>query len=396
MNLEEQLAAELDRIREQGLYRHTVPLHPQGSGRVRVGGADFLNLASNDYLGLACDPDLLARFYQRLDPAALPGDFAPGSTASRLMAGNHRLYQSLEEGLATMYGRPRALVFNSGYHCNIGILPALAGKGDLILADKLCHASLIDGMRLSRARVIRYPHLDYDRLQELLREQGPRHRRIFLVTESIFSMDGDLADLRLLVRLKQEQGAVLLVDEAHAVGVRGERGLGLAEEQGVVADIDLLVGTFGKAWGGQGAWLLCHETVANYLVNTARSLIFTTALPPASLAWLCFLLPRVPRLDRRRAHLRELAERLRRELARQGLATRGESHIVPIMIGNADRAMATAEALRRHGFWVNAVRPPTVPAGTARLRISLSAVISWHQLAPLPSLVAAALGDRAR
>ncbi len=391
VNLEEQLRAELDRIREQGLYRQTIPARHEGGGRIRVGGADFLNLASNDYLGLACDPDLLAEFYARLDPAALPGDFGPGSTASRLMTGNHGLYQRLEEGLAGMYSRPRALVFNSGYHCNIGILPALAGRQDLVLADKLCHASLIDGMRLCRARVIRYPHLDYDRLQALLEEHRPRHRQVFLVTESIFSMDGDLADLRRLVRLKEAWQAVLYVDEAHAVGTRGSRGLGLAGEQGVVADIDLLVGTFGKAWGGQGAWLLCRQTVADYLVNTARSLIFTTALPPVSLAWLCFLLPRIQRLERQRRHLRDLAARLRRELGRQGLATRGESNIVPVMIGDAARAVATAEALRRHGFWVNAVRPPTVPAGTARLRISLTAAMDWQQLAPLPGLIASIL-----
>ncbi len=390
MNLEKQLRAELARIRDQGLYRRTVPVRHEGGARIRVGERSFLNLASNDYLGLARDPDLLAAFY-RQHSCARPGDLGPGSTASRLMTGNHGLYQRLEEGLAGMYGRERALVFNSGYHCNIGILPALAGRRDLILADKLCHASLIDGMRLSRARVIRYPHQDCDRLEALLREHRPRHRQVFLVTESIFSMDGDLADLDRLVRLKRQWQAVLYVDEAHAVGTRGDRGLGLAEERGVVADIDLLVGTFGKAWGGQGAWLLCAETVADYLVNTARSLIFTTALPPVTLAWLCFLLPRIPRLVRQRNHLRDLADRLRRELAGHGLTTCGKSNIMPVMVGDAARAVATAEDLRRHGYWVNAVRPPTVPAGTARLRISLTADMEWSLLAPLPGLIADAL-----
>ncbi len=396
MNLEEQLAAELAQIREQGLHRQVVPLRHEGGARIRVDGRSYLNLASNDYLGLACDPDLLEEFHDR-NRATPVDEFGPGSTASRLMTGNHALYRRLEEGLAELYGCGSALVFNSGYHCNIGILPALAGRQDLVLADRLCHASLIDGMRLSRARVIRYPHLDLDRLETLLRKHAPNHRRVFLVTESIFSMDGDLADLRRLVRLKNRWQAALYVDEAHAVGTRGDRGLGLAEEQGVLDDIDLLVGTFGKAWGGQGAWLLCRKVVRDYLINTARSLIFTTALPPVTLHWLCFLLPRIPRMARQRDHIRNLADRLRRELVAEGLATGGESNIVPFMIGDADWAVATAGALREHGFWVNAVRPPTVPAGTARLRLSLTAAMEWRQLAPLPRLAAAFLrksGDR--
>ncbi len=391
MNLEKQLGSELRTIRRQGLLRQVVPARHEEGGRIRIGERSFLNLASNDYLGLACDPDLLREFYGRLDPRELPGDFGPGSTASRLMTGNHALYRRLETGLAELYGREHALVFNSGYHCNIGILPALAGREDLILADKLCHASLIDGMRLCRARLIRYPHLDYERLEGLLRRQRGNFRRVFLVTESVFSMDGDRADLRELVRLKEAWQAILYVDEAHGVGTLGERGLGLAEEQGVVDRIDLLVGTFGKAWGGQGAFLLSSATAGEFLINTARSLIFTTGLPPVSLNWLLFLLPRIAAMQEQRRALGRLAGKLRRELGHHGLTTAGSTNIVPVMLGDAKQAVRVAERLRGQGFWVNAVRPPTVPAGTARLRLSLTTAMDWPRIAPLPGLIARAM-----
>ncbi|MCI5121088.1 MAG: 8-amino-7-oxononanoate synthase [Candidatus Electrothrix sp. AUS4] len=279
---------------------------------------------------------------------------------------------------------------------NIGLLPALARKGDLILADKLCHASLIDGMRLSGARMIRYPHLDYFSLEKLLQKHRAgdvvqNDQAIFIVTESIFSMDGDCADLPVLVRLKEKYDAVLYVDEAHSVGVRGEKGLGLAEEQGVVEDVDLLVGTFGKAWGGQGAFVACEETIYNYLVNTARSLIFTTALPPVNIHWLNFVLPLIQGMVKERERLARMAQDLRKAVQDVGLRTGGASHIIPIMIGDENRAVQAAEHLRRKGFWVQAVRTPTVPRGTARLRLSLCADMDPEQLASLPEHILQAL-----
>lgn len=230
-------------------------------------------------------------------------------------------------------------------------------------------------MRLSKAKLIRYPHLDYDRLEQLLLKHcpdstGSKKQTVFLVTESIFSMDGDCADLPTLVRLKEKYGVVLYVDEAHSVGVRGHRGLGLAEEQDVVDQIDLLVGTFGKAWGGQGAFVVCEETIYNYLVNTARSLIFTTALPPVNIHWLNFILPLIWEMSEERQQLAELARQVRYALQEAGLRTGGESHIVPVMIGDEGQAVAVAERLRNQGLWVQAIRTPTVPRGTARLRLS--------------------------
>ena len=386
--LEHQTRERLDNIRAQGLARNLLELDISGDGKVVHRGREYLNLAGNDYLGLAADRDLVAAFYDQCNDKTILARFGPGSTGSRLMTGNHGVNRELEEGLSKLYDPGRVLVFNSGYHANIGILPALAKKGDLILADKLCHASLIDGMRLSRAKVIRYPHLDYARLEALLAQHRKAYDQVFIVTESIFSMDGDTANLGRLARLKENFQAILYVDEAHAVGLRGPQGLGLAEEQGVMDAVDLLVGTFGKAWAGQGAFVVCSQVLREYLLNTSRSFIFTTGLPPVSLSWLLFVLEKIPKMVRERQYIQHLADSLRKGLLKEGLETRGSSHIVPVMIGAADLAVQVADTLRRQGFWVTAVRPPTVPAGTARLRLSLTAAMQEEDLAPLPRLIA--------
>ena len=390
-SFEQQLEKKLDRIREQGLERKIMPLQMLGGAGVMHGGQEYLNLASNDYLGLATNLDLIATFYDGLTAENLLNSYGPGSTASRLMTGNHPINMELENRLSALYAPAQALIFNSGYHANVGLLPALTGKDDLILVDKLCHASLIDGMRLSRATVIRYPHLDYDRLEAILADKRKEYRQVFVVTESVFSMDGDMADLRQLVRLKQQHQTVLYVDEAHAVGVRGRQGLGLAGEQQVLDQIDLLVGTFGKAYGCQGAFVICSQLICDYLLNTARSFIFTTGLPPVSLAWLLFVLEKLPTMEMERRHVQDLSDWLRQELSAQGLVTGGVTNIVPVMVGDAEQAVLVAERLRSDGFWISAVRPPTVPAGTARLRLSLTAAMSRDNLAPLPELIAQAL-----
>ena len=401
--LNSRLTEQLQTLSQQGVQRKLLSVHPQREACLQHQDRTYLNLASNDSLGLASNPDLLHRFYADLEQKQLAhqhlGLYGLGSGASRLMTGNHDQYTQLEEGLARSYQKDKALIFNSGYHINIGLLPALARKGDLIFADKLCHASLIDGMRLSEAKMIRYPHLDYDRLEQLLQKHsatsttpstttGDKKQAIFIVTESIFSMDGDCADLPTLVRLKEQYGAILYVDEAHAVGVRGQQGLGLAEEQQIIDRIDLLIGTFGKAWGGQGAFVVCEETLYNYLINTARSLIFTTALPPVNIHWLNFILPLIQTMTKERQKLKQLAQQLRQILQDAGLQTGGESHIIPVMIGDEQQAATLAEQLRQQGIWIQAVRTPTVPRGTARLRLSLTATMNPEQIAALPGQIA--------
>jgi 8-amino-7-oxononanoate synthase len=372
--------------------RHLVPVIHLDHGRIDINGRTYLNLAGNDYLGLATNRTLLADFHREQNSANLLEDYGLGSTGSRLMTGNSLPYTQLEEQLRTLYQAEAALVFNSGYHINIGILPALTGKQDLILADKLCHASLIDGMRLSRAKVIRYPHLDYQAIEQVLAKDRDHYRQVFIVTESIFSMDGDAADLAELVRLKERWRATLYVDEAHGVGIRGVSGCGLAEEQGVHREIEILTGTFGKAYGGQGSFIVGTRVLIDYLLNTARSQIFSTGLPPVSVHWLCFVLRRIPLMTEQRVKVDRLAEQFRQSLRQAGLKTRGSSNIVPVMVGDSARAVEAAERICEQGYWVKAVRPPTVPAGTSRLRLSLNAAMDWEQLAPLAAIIKQSLG----
>lgn len=329
----------------------------------------MLNLSSNDYLGLSAQPELLAEFWDTCPS----GSRLLSASSSRLLTGNFEATEKLEGFLAESFHRPAALVFNSGYHANTGILPALAGKDCLIVADKLAHASIIDGMRLSAAPFLRFRHQDYAQLENIVQEESVRRNCIFVVVESVYSMDGDVTDLRRLVALRRRfPNVCLYVDEAHAIGVRGEKGLGIAEEQGVIADIDLLVGTFGKALCSQGAYLVCGKGVREYLVNTARPLIFSTALPPLQLAWTAFLFRKLPQWKHLREHLHEISRRLSAALEGRG-GEISRSHIVPFIIGDSISCQLQAEQLRRKGFYCLPVRPPSVPQGTSRIRFSLTA-----------------------
>ncbi|MEK6201648.1 MAG: aminotransferase class I/II-fold pyridoxal phosphate-dependent enzyme, partial [Desulfobulbaceae bacterium] len=298
---------ELSRLEQCGRLRQLRPLAGRKGCRVQYQGREMLNLTSNDYLGIAGDSHLLSRFYEGMAfSESLLDEYGLGAASSRLLAGDTDLAHHLEQDLATAYdksGRSVALLFNSGYHANIGILPALLGKNDLILSDKLNHASIHDGMQLCRAEHKRFQHCDYEQLERLLADNRHRYERVVLVSESVFSMDGDVADLVRLVQLKKEFDTLLYLDEAHAVGLYGERGLGKAEEQGVLADIDLLVGTFGKALASIGAFVICSQDIHDYLINHSRSLIFTTALPPVVLNWNCLVFQEQQTMAEQRRHL---------------------------------------------------------------------------------------------
>lgn len=344
---------------------------------VVVGGQRMLNLSSNDYLGLAADRELREEFLQTLTP----DNFLPTSSSSRLLTGNFSIYEELEAELAALFGTEAALVLNSGYHANMGILPAVSNQHTLILADKLVHASIIDGIRLTTARCIRYRHNDLAQLERLLEQNHSYYQQIIVVTESIFSMDGDQADLQALVGLKRKYTNVLLyVDEAHAFGVRGKRGLGCAEEAGCIKDIDFLVGTFGKAAASAGAYIVCSRVIREYLVNRMRTLIFTTALPPINIAWTLFVVRKLAGMHERREHLAKISRMLREALQAKGYQCPSTSHIVPMIIGSSEDTVLRAEALQRHGFYALPVRPPTVPEGTSRIRFSLTAEIKEQEI----------------
>ena len=358
----------LDQLKASGNLRRLPEVTHQGKQIVKE-AQQMLNLSSNDYLGLASREDLRNKFLGELQESGLPFS----SSSSRLLTGNFQVYTDLEEELAGHFGREAALLFNSGYHANTGILPALADKKTLILADKLVHASIIDGILLSGAPFQRYRHNDYEHLERLLAKEATRWEQVIVVTESIFSMDGDIADLRRLVSLKKRYPNLwLYIDEAHAIGVRGESGLGIAEEQGCIREIDLLVGTFGKALASMGAYLLCSNTIREYLINTMRPLIFSTALPPAQVAWTRFVFERLPDFNEERRHLRMISRLLAEALEGKG-GEISESHIIPFIIGENEACLLTAEELQRQGYYCLPVRPPTVPKGTARIRFSLTA-----------------------
>jgi len=379
MNAIEQMQQELQVLKERSNLRALPALTHEGRD-VIAGGRQMLNLSSNDYLGLASDRKLREEFLQGLTADS----FLPTSSSSRLLTGNFTIYEELEQTLARLFGTEAALVFNSGYHANTGILPVVSDAQTLILADKLVHASLIDGIRLSAARCIRYRHNDMKQLERLLAENHAAYRQVIVVTESIFSMDGDVADLKELVRLKQAYGNVLLyVDEAHAFGARGEQGLGYAEETGCIREIDFLVGTFGKAAASAGAYITCRSPIREYLVNRMRTFIFTTALPPVNIAWSLFIVRKLAGFRERRIHLKNISNILRNALTEKGYTCPSESYIVPMIVGASSDTILKAEELQRHGFYALPVRPPTVPEGTSRIRFSLTADITEEEIKEL-------------
>ena len=384
-HLLEHFSAQLDQLKQQGNFRQFTT-NIQQDRYIQINDRRMLNLASNDYLGLNADLQLREQFFDET-----PNDQRwMSSTSSRLLTGNFPEYEQLEASLSQAFHGQSALLFNSGYHMNIGILPALADSKTLILADKLIHASMIDGIRLSTAKYVRYRHNDLAHLTQLLQkyQDDEAFERIIVVTESIFSMDGDETDLAELVCIKKQFSKVMLyVDEAHAIGVRGEQGLGCAEQYGVIDDIDLLVGTFGKAIASVGGYLICHAIIRDYLINAMRPLIFSTAQPPICMAWTNFIFQKVLSLNSQRQHLQQLSMYLQQAVINQGFDCPSSSHIVPVIMGESAKTVAKAKALQDAGFYIMPVRPPTVPQNSSRLRISLTAQIKQFELEKLVTLL---------
>ena len=312
------------------------------------------------------------------------------SSSSRLLTGTFPEYEQLEYTLSQLFENRSALLFNSGYHMNIGILPALCDSKTLILADKLVHASLIDGMRLSTAQYVRYRHNDLNHLDALLKkyQADQTFERIIIVTESIFSMDGDEADLAALVALKKQYSNVMLyVDEAHAIGVRGKQGLGIVEQAAVIQDVDFIVGTFGKALASVGAYLICDPIIRDFLINKMRPLIFSTAQPPMCMAWSNFILQKVVKMNDQREYLKALSHSLNTQILAKNYDCPSNSQIVPVIFGDSIQTVALAHEMQEAGFYIMPVRPPTVPQGASRLRICLNTRMDQHDLDRLASLL---------
>ena len=377
--LDQRLSAVLAQIRAQDLHRMRRVVEGGHGARIAVDGRDCLNFCSNDYLGLASDPRLAEAACAALGQGT-------GSGAAALVSGYNREHAALEEELADFLGRPRALLFSSGWAANLGVLRGLLGREDVLVADELNHASLIDGGRLSGARYVRVGHGDVAGFGQALADGAGSAQRL-IATDSVFSMDGDLAPLRELSALARQHGAALMVDDAHGVGVLGPGGRGALAACG--AEADILMAGFGKALGTAGAAVAGSETLIDYLVQRARTWVFSTAPPPALAAATraSLRLVRGAEGDALRARLAANIARFRAGAAQLGLPlSASETAIQPLVLGAAARALAVSRALWQRGYWVAAIRPPTVPAGTSRLRITLSAA---HGEAEIDSLLAA-------
>lgn len=367
---------QLAQLKNANQYR-AIPYLTHHGRYIERDGRLMLNMSSNDYLGLASNEKLHEVFFQQY------GENIPAltSSSSRLLTGNFPIYNDLEQLISKQFQRESCLLFNSGYHANLGILPALTTSKSLILADKLVHASMIDGIRLSQCQFFRYRHQDYDHLQQLLEKNAGKFDRTFIVTESVFSMDGDVSDLAKLVQLKKQfPNTYLYVDEAHAIGAYGEKGLGIAELAKVMADIDLLVGTFGKALASMGAYVVCDQVLKEVLINQMRPLIFSTALPPLNVAWTYFLFERLAQFHQERKHLAELSDFLRDEVAKRTGNMPSSTCIVPYILGDNEATLAKAQQLQQQGYYCLPIRPPTVPKGTSRIRLSLTADMTKEEV----------------
>lgn len=367
---------ELEEIKRSGLLRSTRLVNGRQASRVMCNGRDVLLLCSNNYLGLAEHPALAAA------SIAAIRQYGTSSGASRLVSGTMALHEQLECAVASFKGSEAALIFNSGHAANTGIIPALVGRGDVVFSDRLNHASIVDGILLSGARLVRYPHNDYVQLATLMEKHAKG--RTLIVSDGVFSMDGDIAPLAELVKLKHRHGALLMIDDAHGCGVLGEQGRGSAELCGIVGEVDLQMGTFGKALGSFGAYCAVSAELRELLLNRARSFIFSTSLPPAVLAasLAAIELVRTPEGELLREQLRANTSMFRNSLTQAGFRIpAGSTQIVPMVIGSAATTMQFSEKLLAEGCFAQGIRPPTVPSGTSRLRFTMMATHSQSDLA---------------
>jgi 8-amino-7-oxononanoate synthase len=355
----------LSGARARGTYRRMRVLDGPQATRMEVDGREVLLFAGSNSLDLAHHPEV--------DEASVRAarDLGCAAGGSRLITGNLAIHERLEEELAGFFGREAGLAFNTGYMANVGVIPALVGSGDVVVSDALCHASIIDGCRLSRAEVRIFAHGDLGDLEATLREVASPRRRVLVAVDGVYSMDGDVAPLGGIVALARRFGAMTLLDDAHGTGSLGARGRGAGELHGILADVDVVTGTLGKALGSFGAFVVGDAALRDLLVNVARSFIFSCALAPPQVAAARAALQLVEREPWRRERLQSNAERLREGLGARGISTApSTTHIVPVIVGPNPRTMEVCEGLLARGFYAQGIRHPSVPEGTARLRIT--------------------------
>ena len=358
----------LEELKSHSHFRNLKHFEKKDEKYIYYKGKKLLNLSSNNYLNIADNQAITQEFLDNVG-----NRYSFGSASARLLTGTLPVYQELEDLLSSLYGKESALLYNSGYHANVGISSALNQKGDVVFSDKLNHASIIDGMRLSDGKFFRFPHNDMHDLEKLLERERKNFNNAFIITESVFSMDGDIEDLKKIVELKKKYNCIMIIDEAHAFGVFGENGLGVAEELGIIDDVDLLVGTFGKAIGSMGAFVTGSKTMIDFLINKSRSFIFSTALPPINIAFSKWIIEtQISKTAQKRKNMLNLAKKFG-----------SQSHIIPDVIGENKDTVDLCEVLFHNGYFTLPIRPPTVPVGTSRLRLSLTADIREEELQTL-------------
>jgi 8-amino-7-oxononanoate synthase len=374
--MDEALTAALEKRRAQSLYRSRRVVEGRQGPSLIVDGHESVNFCSNDYLGLASHPEVISAFKQGAEK------FGVGSGASHLINGHSSAHHALEEELADFVGRPRVLLFSTGYMANLGVLSALVGSGDVVMQDRLNHASLIDAGLLSGARCQRYLHADLESLQKYFSKFEGKYGRRLIVTDGVFSMDGDLAPLPELASIAKQQDAWLMVDDAHGLGVLGDSGRGTIDHfQLNNEQVPILMGTLGKAFGTFGAFVAGSEALIETLIQQARSYIYTTALPPAVAVATSASLRLLQSEDWRRDKLNDLVKRFRAGASELGLnLMESSTPIQPVLLGSVEKTLMVSEALYQQGLFVSAIRPPTVPEGSARLRITFSASHTEEQV----------------
>ncbi len=360
----DRIEEELNKLKQNNQLRSIPNIESKTDGKIAVDGVEYINFASNDYLGISTKADLRQEFLSASDSVLL------SSASARLLTGSSIEYTELETTLAKIFGKEKALIFNTGYQANLGVISALSGKGDVVFSDKLNHASIIDGMKLSGGDFYRYKHLDYEHLEKMLSEKRDKYKRAIIVSESVFSMDGDMADIDKLVELKNKYNCLLMVDEAHAFCAFGDTLAGVSYGK----DVDIITATLGKAVGSFGAFCVSNEKIISYLINKARSFIFSTSIPPLNIAWSNWLLTKkCIYLQKQKRKLEHLTKAVHASMALRGIETPSVTHIIPLVIGDNEKTVKVSEQLRSMGYYIPAIRPPTVPEGTSRLRVSLTA-----------------------
>lgn len=351
---------ELEKLESIGQLRKVPQINTKKQNIIEINGTEYINFASNDYLGISTNEALIDEFLTSHIEIPL---FS--SASSRLLSGNSREFTALEITLATLFKKEACLIFNTGYQCNLGVISTLCDKNTIVFSDKLNHASIIDGMKLADGEFYRYKHLDYEHLETMLKTKRNGYKRAIIISESVFSMDGDIANIDKLVELKNKYDCLLMIDEAHAFCTVGEGLCGLSDGK----DVDIITATFGKALGSFGAFCVSNNDIINYLVNKARSFIFSTSLPPVNIEWTNWLLTeKIEFLKEQKNKLNILTDKVHKLYK-----SVSNSQIIPIIIGSNEATLKIAEELKAKGYYIPAIRPPTVPEGSSRLRLSLTA-----------------------